>query len=74
MKFTQPVLIQCLKDEFELPNGEFNIPMLENSVLKDADEVLNAAEQTKHRSGVGKPLHLTRWSRPEMFNLVHEST
>jgi hypothetical protein len=33
---------------------------------------LNAKDQTKYRSGVGKLLHMMRWSRPEIYNSVGE--
>jgi len=33
---------------------------------------LTEGEQTKYRSGVGKLLHIMRWSRPEIYNAVRE--
>ena len=35
-------------------------------------EALTEGEQTRYRSGVGKLLHMMRWSRPEIYNAVQE--
>ena len=73
LKITQPVLIQSFEDEFELPNGAHpNTPAVPGEVLKSV-EVRNHVshkEQTTYRKGVGKLLHLKRWSRPEIGNAV----
>ena len=76
MKITQPVLLQSFKDEFELPNKCYDTPAEPRQVLDPADEgdVLGPKEQEKCRSGVGKLLHLMRWSRPEIWNAVRELT
>jgi hypothetical protein len=75
MKITQPVLVQSLTDEFELPVREYKIPAPAGEVLKPddpGDELLDPGGQTKHRSGVGKLLHLAKWSRPDILNSVRE--
>jgi hypothetical protein len=74
MKLTQPVLIQSLMDEFELPSQEVTIPATSGDVLDDDAEsdLLSPAEQTKYRSGVGKLLHLAKWSRVDILNRVRE--
>ena len=75
IKITQPVLLQSLKDEFELPEGQNPLtPAEPGSVLtKEQDaELLKPKEQTKYRSGVGKLLHMMKWSRPEIANSVRE--
>jgi hypothetical protein len=33
---------------------------------------LKLEEQTRYRCGVGKLLHMMRWSRPEIYNSVRE--
>ena len=33
---------------------------------------MEASEQTKFRAGVGKMLHLMQWTRPDIWNSVHE--
>ena len=76
MKLTQPVLIQSFSDEFDLPTKDYNTPAEPKSVLRHSEdnEVLSAEKQTKYRSGVGKLMHLMRWSRPEIWNSVRELT
>ena len=74
IKFTQPVLLQSFKDEFELPNRNYETPGEPGKVLTkviEGTEVDNKM-QTEFRSGVGKLLHLMRWSRPEIWNAVRE--
>ena len=74
LKFTQPVLLQSLSDEFDIPETTtpVKIPMTEGTVLLPTKEILNPSEQKTYRSGVGKLLHMARWSRPEIFNAVRE--
>jgi hypothetical protein len=38
----------------------------------EEDELLDSASQTKYRSGVGKLLHLAKWSRVDVLNRVRE--
>ena len=33
---------------------------------------MQGVEQTNYRKGVGKLLHLMKWSRPEILNAVHD--
>jgi len=73
IKFTQPVILQSFKDEFNLWNMCKTITSAEpGSTLPKVDEdaELNEKEQTYIRSGVGKLLHMMRWSRPEVYNMV----
>jgi hypothetical protein len=75
MKITQPVLLQSLKDEFELPDREYTIPAPAGEVLHPddpGDELLDPSGQTKYRSGVGKLMHMAKWSRPDILNAVRE--
>ena len=74
MKLTQPVLLQSFTDEFELPTQKAMTPAVPGDVLqKSGDEPgMDAESQTKYRSGVGKLLHMMRWSRPEILNAVRE--
>jgi Reverse transcriptase (RNA-dependent DNA polymerase)/Zinc knuckle len=77
IKLTQPVLIQSLKDEFEIPDGEYpNNPGVPGSVLPAVieGEELGEKDMKTYRSGVGKLLYLVRWSRPEAWNAVRELT
>jgi hypothetical protein len=68
IKVTQPVLLQSYKDEFELPKQSCTTPAEPSKVLMKAkaDEGAGPEQQTKYRSGIGKLLHMMRWSRPEI--------
>jgi hypothetical protein len=73
-KFTQPVLLQSLNDEFELPNENPTTPAAADTVLQQAagDATLTPKRQSTYRSGVGKMLHVMRWSRPDTLNATRE--
>jgi hypothetical protein len=68
VKFTQPVLLQSLKDEFVLKKGKVKLLSHKGEGVK----YLNPEKQCDCRSDVGKPLHLSKWSRPDMFENCHE--
>ena len=76
--FTQPVLLQSFRDEFELGDSIAApvTPMEPGRVLvKGAEEnLVSNQRQTYYRSGVGKLLNLIRWSRPEIQNATRELT
>ena len=76
-KFTQPVMIQSFRDEFELGKECAKTPVTPadpGTVLvkaEDKDKV-GQIRQTYYRSGVGKLLHMARWSRPDVQNAVRD--
>jgi hypothetical protein len=75
MRLTQPVMIQSFVDEFELPSGvTHNTPAIPGTVLAagEVEDQINAKQQSVYRSGVGKLLHMMRWTRPEIMNAVRE--
>eukprot|EP00173_Palmaria_palmata_P004456 Plantae.Rhodophyta-Palmaria_palmata.ctg6115.p1 GENE.Plantae.Rhodophyta-Palmaria_palmata.ctg6115~~Plantae.Rhodophyta-Palmaria_palmata.ctg6115.p1 ORF type:complete len:181 (-),score=23.44 Plantae.Rhodophyta-Palmaria_palmata.ctg6115:48-560(-) len=75
MRLTQPVLVQSFEDEFELPKGgSVNTPSIPGSTLVKhiEGEQLGNQIQSHYRSGVGKLLHIMRWSRPDVLNSVRE--
>jgi hypothetical protein len=74
MRITQPVLLQSLSDEFELPKGNPVTPLPAGYIMKKGnnDELIGPKQQKIYRSGSGKILHLSRWSRPECRNAVRE--
>jgi len=75
IKFTQPVMLQSFKDEFDLENQrETSTPAEPVSTLPKVpeDAKVDEKEQTYFRSGVSKLLHIMRWSRPEVYNAVHD--
>jgi Reverse transcriptase (RNA-dependent DNA polymerase) len=74
-KFTQPVLFQSLMDEFVLKEGKVILPVMAGSMLSYKGEGVKYLSPEKQRdfwSGVGKLLHLSKWSRPEIKNAVRE--
>jgi hypothetical protein len=75
VRYTQPVLLQSYVDEFSIESGRLVCTPAETGkvlVKGDEESQLKAAEQTKYRCGVGKLLHMMRWSRPEIYNSVRE--
>jgi hypothetical protein len=75
IKLTQPDLMQSYVDEFDLPEGEVpRTPATTGSVLQKVDpkDWLSDKLQSKYRSGVGKLLHMMKWTRPEILNAVRE--
>ena len=75
IRLTQPVLLKSYVDEFDLPDANTpTTPAVPGQVLTGCkeEEGLSAEMQTKYRSGVGKLLHMMRWSRPEILNPVRD--
>jgi hypothetical protein len=75
MKLTQPVMIQSFKDEFDLPEGKAsNTPAIPGTVMSEGElqNQVNAKTQSLYRSGIGKLLHMMRWTRPKIMNSVRE--
>jgi hypothetical protein len=66
MKLTQPVFMQSFEDEFDLSNAKPCItPGDRGKTLysgEHEDELVDATMQTKFCSGIGKLLHLMKWS------------
>eukprot|EP00977_Amphora_coffeiformis_P005907 scaffold1252_cov154-Amphora_coffeaeformis.AAC.1 len=73
MELTQPVLIQSFEDEFEMPTKEYNTPAVPNSVLTGNDEgLLNESAHRNYRKGVGKLIHLGKYTKAECLNAIRE--
>ena len=75
MKVTQPVLLQSLKNDFGISKEQRpTTPVEPGSVLSmDEDtEVMKESDQKIYRSGVGKLLHMMKWSRLEISIVVRE--
>ena len=68
----QPVLIQSMNDEFDLPPGDKPAtPGEPGKVLQkysDPEFDLEKKDQKVHLSGVGKLLHVMQWSHPDILN------
>ena len=74
LKFVQPVLIQKMSDEFDLPDGQVSTPAKPGNVLLKCDEgsMMNGRMMTYFRSGVGMLIHLMQWSRPEISHATRD--
>lgn len=75
LRLTQPVMLQSFQDEFELKGSrQPTTPAVAGQVLNktDKDKTLTKKEQKEYRSGVGKLLHMMRWTRPDVLNAVRE--
>ena len=70
LKFRQAIMLQSFEDEFTLPNYDYQSPGEPGQVLTkcdDGDEV-EPKVYSSYRSGVGKLLHMMRWSKSEIYN------
>jgi len=73
VKLTQPVLIQSLEDEFEIPQDTpKHLPVPPGKDLLSDGERLSPEDEKIYRSGMGKLLFLMRYSRPDILNVVRE--
>ena len=76
IKFLQKVLVQNFSDEFDIRNiNKFNTPATSGTVLKkpiEGDVHLSQENQTLYRSGVGKVMHMIQYSRPDIYQTVHD--
>jgi hypothetical protein len=69
------VLVQSFKDEHDLPDAETPItPAIPGKILTESETILSKAKHTYFHSGVGKLLHLMKWSCPEIMNAVQDLT
>jgi len=76
IKMTQPVLLQSFKEEFgaTVGDGVPRTPATPGDVLRqgEPEHQLKDDDQRIYRSGVGKLLHLMKWTRPDILNAVRE--
>jgi hypothetical protein len=75
MKITQPVLLQSFKDEFGVETGNEvpKTPGIPYKALRLGNEpILEGKRNTYFRSGIGKLMHMRRWSRPELTNALRD--
>ena len=74
-KFTQPVMIQSFKDEYDTKETKTPAtPAEPGSVLVKAmpEDKVSKEQHTYYRSEVGKLLHMMRWSRPDVQNATRD--
>ena len=64
-RFTQPMMMQSFKGEFDLPTRDPNTPLEPGNILIKAKEgeSVPPEEITYYHKGTGKLLHMKRWSR-----------
>ena len=75
IKFTQPIIIQSFEDQFETNEEKRRVtPAEPGTVLVPTNEGEGVGPKLHkyYRSGVGKLLHMMRWSRPEIYNSVRD--
>jgi len=70
LKFTQPVMIQSFQDEFNLSNKTPVTPAVPHSSLSHMGEVISNSMMSYYRKGVGKLLHISRFTKPSIQNAV----
>ena len=72
--FTQSVMLQIFRDEFEFTKQVTTTPAITGKTLmKTTENYFNLPEETTYfHKGVGKYLHMMKWSRPEIYNLVRD--
>jgi hypothetical protein len=74
LKLTQPVLLQSFTDEFQVNDNQQPLtPGIPTKALQIGTEpAVHGHKRSYYRSGVGKLMHLRRWSRPDMANAVRD--
>ena len=74
MRFTQPVLMQSFEDEFDFPATGRNkvLPAPAGSQLRKSEDTVSEEDHATCRTGVGKLLHMMKWSRPDCLNRTRE--
>ena len=75
VKLTQPVLLQSYRDEFDLKSSSApKTPAVAGHIMKrgTAESNVGAAKHGTFRKGVGKLIHMMKWSRPDILNAVRE--
>jgi len=73
IKFTQPVLIQKLSDEYKVPEGPAsNMLAVAGQVLVkgDGDGTVSNEKVKMYRSTVATCMFMMQWSNPDIFNAV----
>jgi hypothetical protein len=74
LRLTQPVLIQSFQDEFDLSGASSKCltPAEPNSTQVGGAIIIDEDKHHNYRKGVGKLIHLAKYSRPTILNAVRE--
>jgi hypothetical protein len=73
VKFTQPVLLKKLEEQFDIPTGTApRSPASEGQELEkgDGSNALNSELTKTYRSGTATMMFMMQWSRSEIYNTV----
>ena len=73
VKFTQPVLIQKLEDEYELTGGSTpRLPAIAGQVLikGNGTGIVDGEHVKRYRSATATCMFIMQWSRPDIYNAV----
>jgi hypothetical protein len=73
IRFTQPVLIKKLKEEYEVPEGLVSrTPAVAGQVLVkgEGDDTVSVEQIKMYRSTTATCMFLMQWSRPDIFNAM----
>ena len=67
-------MIQSFLDKLAARKKKLVTPAEPNTVLKRPEpiEILANKDQSKYQSGIGKMMHIMRWSRPEIYNAAYD--
>ena len=75
-RFSQPVMIQSFKDEFDFSKEKSSVTPGEPGkvLVKNEQEEATVGKEghSYFRKAIGKLLHMMRWSRPEIQNAVRD--
>jgi hypothetical protein len=73
VKFTQPVLIKKINDEYKLTDGPVSkTPAVASQVLVkgDGEGTVTSDQMKMYRSATATCMFMMQWSRPDIFNAV----
>ena len=78
MKFTQPVLVQKLEDEYiEEFSGRASVtPSVAGQLLvkRDDSRIMSMEKTTRYRPATATLMYIMQYSRPEIYNTRHRQT
>ena len=74
MHLTQLVLLQSFEDEFEMPTMIYSTPAAPGTTLTGTNNevAVDKATHKDYHKGVGKLIHLSKYTKAEILNAVRE--
>jgi len=70
LKFTQSVMIQSFQDDFDLPHQSLITPAVRNISLSHMGDIISNTTMSYYRKGLGKPLHMCRFTKSSIQNAL----